>query len=115
MGTTSRVSYSRRAPHAKTRRRTIVGTFLTRTFTVEGANIEILYRYAETHYDRSTALAAELVRRGVAVIFATGKAAGAHAAKVVTAAIPIVFVTDADPVEFGLVGRLSPPGANVTA
>jgi putative ABC transport system substrate-binding protein len=41
----ARVSYSRRAPHAKTRRRTIVGTFLTRTFTVEGANIEILYRH----------------------------------------------------------------------
>jgi putative tryptophan/tyrosine transport system substrate-binding protein len=81
---------------------------------VEGANVEIAYRYAETHYDRLSALAAELVRRGVAVIFATGKPASALAAKAVTAAIPIVFVNDADPVELGLVGSLGRPGANIT-
>ena len=81
---------------------------------VEGANVEITYRYAEAQYDRLTALAAELVRRGAAVIFATGKRASALAAKAVTTTIPIVFVTDADPVELGVVGSLNRPGANDT-
>ena len=80
----------------------------------EGANVEITYRYAEAHYDRLPALAAELVQRGAAVILATGKPASALAAKAATTAIPIVFVTDADPVELGLVGNLSNPDANIT-
>jgi putative tryptophan/tyrosine transport system substrate-binding protein len=81
---------------------------------VEGGNVEITYRYAEAQYDRLTALAVELVRREVAVIFAIGKPASALAAKAVTTTIPIVFVTDADPVELGLVGSLGHPGGNVT-
>jgi putative ABC transport system substrate-binding protein len=80
----------------------------------EGANVEITYRYAEAHYDRLPALAAELVQRGAAVILAAGKPASGLAAKAATTAIPIVFVTDADPVELGLVGNLSNPDANIT-
>jgi putative tryptophan/tyrosine transport system substrate-binding protein len=80
----------------------------------EGANFEITYRYAEGQDDRLPELAAELVRRGVAVIFATGKPASVLAAKAATTAIPIVFVTDADPVELGLASSLSHPEGNVT-
>jgi putative tryptophan/tyrosine transport system substrate-binding protein len=76
---------------------------------VEGANVEITYRYAEDQYDRLAAFAVELLRRQVAPIFAIGKPASAFAAKAVTTTIPIVFVTDADPVELGLVGSLSHP------
>jgi putative tryptophan/tyrosine transport system substrate-binding protein len=81
---------------------------------VEGANVEITYRYAEDQDDRLAALTVELLRRQVAAIFAIGKPASALAAKAVTTTIPIVFVTDADPVELGLVGSLSHPSGNVT-
>jgi putative ABC transport system substrate-binding protein len=81
---------------------------------IEGENVTVKYVWAEGHYDRLPAMAADLVKRQVNVIVASGGPSSPLAAKTATATIPIVFGVGTDPVSMGLVPNLNRPVGNLT-
>lgn len=81
---------------------------------VEGKNVRVEERWARGDYDALSALAAELVAKGVVAIAATGDVASARAAQRASSTVPVVFTIGGDPVRFGLVKSINRPGGNVT-
>jgi putative tryptophan/tyrosine transport system substrate-binding protein len=81
---------------------------------IEGQNLAVTFRWAEGHYDRLPALAAELVDLRVTLLYSAGGPPAALAAKAATSTIPIVFSAANDPVALGLVDSLNRPGGNIT-
>src|SRR6516225_5411997 len=81
---------------------------------VEGRNVAIEYRWADGHFDRMRAMAADLVAHKVAVILVGGSLGGVRAALAATQTIPLVFTTAANPVDSGLVASLNHPRSNAT-
>jgi putative ABC transport system substrate-binding protein len=107
IGFLSSASVGRQAPIAFSKSLNEGGYFVGRNVTVE-------YRWADGHYNRLPALAADLVRRQVDLIVASGGLVSAVAAKVSTTTIPILFVAGFDPVKVGLVTSFNRPGGNAT-